>query len=111
MMMCTRCKKRPATVFITTMQGENKKNEGLCLVCAKELNVPQISEYMQKLGISDDDLEQFADQMASAFSNDMADDGDSFETGGAGTFSPFIQNIFGNSLIMLHKLEKKGMSK
>ncbi len=97
MMMCTRCKKRPATVFITTMQGENKKNEGLCLVCAKELNVPQISEYMQKLGISDDDLEQFADQMASAFSNDMADDGDSFETGGAGTFSPFIQNIFGNS--------------
>ncbi len=98
MMMCTRCKKRPATVFITTMQGENKKNEGLCLVCAKELNVPQISEYMQKLGISDDELEQFADQMASAFdTSDMpGTEGDSFEVGGAGTFSPFIQSIFGN---------------
>lgn len=95
MMMCTRCKKRPATVFITTVQGENKKNEGLCLVCAKELNVPQISEYMQKLGISDDELEQFADQMAGAFSSDDLDDDNGFEAGGAGTFSPFIQNIFG----------------
>ncbi len=97
MMMCTRCKKRPATVFITTVQGENKKNEGLCLVCAKELNVPQISEYMQKLGISDDELEQFADQMAGAFSSDPMGDDDGFEAGGAGTFSPFIQNIFGTS--------------
>ena len=42
MMLCSRCKKRPAVVFITAMQGDKKKNDGLCLVCAKEMHVPQI---------------------------------------------------------------------
>ena len=41
-------------VFITAMQGEKKKNDGLCLVCAKELHVPQIDEYMKQMGITDD---------------------------------------------------------
>lgn len=52
MMLCSRCKKRPAVVFITAMQGEKKKNDGLCLVCAKELHVPQIDEYMKQMGIT-----------------------------------------------------------
>ena len=48
MVLCSRCKKRPAVVFITSMQGNEKKNEGLCMVCAKESNIPQISEYMEQ---------------------------------------------------------------
>ena len=63
MVLCSRCKKRPAVVFITSMQGNEKKNEGLCMVCAKESNIPQISEYMEQMGITDDDLEQMSDQM------------------------------------------------
>ena len=62
MVLCSRCKKRPAVVFITSMQGNEKKNEGLCMVCAKESNIPQISEYMEQMGITDDDLEQMSDQ-------------------------------------------------
>ena len=45
-------------VFITSQQGNQKKNEGLCMVCAKELNIPQISEYMKHMGITDEELEQ-----------------------------------------------------
>lgn len=97
MMLCSRCKKRPAVVFITAMQGEKKKNDGLCLVCAKELHVPQIDEYMKQMGITNEELEQISNQMM-----DMMD-GESFEMGGSGVMPQFLQSfmkdpgkIFGN---------------
>lgn len=97
MMLCSRCKKRPAVVFITAMQGEKKKNDGLCLVCAKELHVPQIDEYMKQMGITDEELEQISNQMM-----DMMD-GESFEMGSSGVMPQFLQSfmkdpgkIFGN---------------
>ncbi len=91
MVMCSRCKKRPAVVFITSMQGNEKKNEGLCMVCAKESNIPQISEYMEQLGITDDDLEQMSDQMMEIL------DGDGFEMGGADTLPPYLENMLDNT--------------
>ena len=90
MMMCTRCKKRPAVVFITAMQGEEKKNEGLCLICAKELGVPQVSEYMDQMGITDNDIDDFSNQIM-----DMNDE--NFEMGGADTLPAFIQNLLGGN--------------
>ena len=69
------------------MNGNEKKNEGLCLICAKELGIPQVNEYMRQMGITDEDLE--------AFSEAMAGDGDSFEMGGTGAMPGFISNIFG----------------
>lgn len=92
-MLCTRCKKRTAVVFITAMQGEEKHNEGLCLVCAKELGIPQVKEYMEQMGISDDEVEEFSDQMTD-FSESI--DGDSFQRGGTGSFPNFIQNLLGS---------------
>ncbi len=94
-MLCTRCKKRTAVVFITAMQGDEKRNEGLCLVCAKELGIPQVKEYMDQMGISDEDVEEFADQMTD-FSEAL--DGDSFQRGGTGALPNFIQNLFGGSI-------------
>lgn len=91
MVLCSRCKKRPAVVFITSMHGNEKKNEGLCMVCAKEANIPQISEYMEQMGISDEDLEQMSDQMMEIL------DGDGFEMGGAETLPPYIQNMLDNA--------------
>ncbi len=87
MVLCSRCKKRPAVVFITSMQGNEKKNEGLCMVCAKESNIPQISEYMEQMGISDEDIEHMSDQMMELF------DGDGFEMGGADTLPPYLENM------------------
>ena len=57
-MLCSRCKKRQAVVFISTIQGNDKRDEGLCLICAKELGVPQVNDYLEKMGISDEDLEE-----------------------------------------------------
>ncbi|MBQ5334657.1 MAG: ATP-dependent Clp protease ATP-binding subunit [Oscillospiraceae bacterium] len=91
MVLCTRCKKRPAVVFITTMHGNEKRNEGLCLVCAKELDIPQVAEYMEHMGITDEDIEQMSDQMM-----DMMED-ESFQMGGASTLPNFIQKMFRES--------------
>ena len=89
MIMCSNCKKRPAVVFITSVQGNEKKNEGLCLACAREKKIPQVSEYMDRLGITDEEIDQLSDQMMGML------DGDSFEMGGSGIMPEFISNMFG----------------
>ena len=89
MIMCSKCKRRPAVVFITSVQGGEKKNEGFCLSCARANKIPQISEYMDRLGITDDEVDQLSDQMMSML------DGDSFEMGGSGLMPDFISNLLG----------------
>lgn len=97
-MMCSRCKKRLAVVFMTRMEGDKTINEGLCLRCAKEMGLKPVSDLMDKMGITDDDLENMSDQMMDMF----GPDGESgFEMGGAQSM-PFIQNIMGignNSIV------------
>ena len=102
-MLCSRCKKRTAVVFITSVQGEEKRNEGLCLVCAKELGIPQVKEYMQQMGISDDEVEEFSNTMTD-FAENL--DGEAFEHGGTGAIPNFIQNLFGGSLLSPKAQEK-----
>ena len=92
-MLCTRCKKRMAVVFISAMQGEEHKNEGLCLVCAKELGLPQVDEYIKQMGIDEDDIEMLSDQLMEIT------DGEAFELGGAETMPNFLQNIFGSDMM------------
>ena len=91
MIMCSNCKKRPAVVFITSVQGNEKKNEGLCLTCARERKIPQVAEYMDRLGITDEEIDQLSDQMMGML------DGDSFEMGGSGIMPDFISNMFGDN--------------
>lgn len=89
MIMCCKCNKRPAVVFITSMKGNEKKDEGYCLACAKESNIPQISQYMERLGITDEDVEQISNQMTELL------DGDAFEMGGSGIMPDFMSKMFG----------------
>ena len=57
MEMCARCKKRPATVYIMKLENNVQKQEGLCLVCAKELGIKPVNDIMSKMGISEEELE------------------------------------------------------
>lgn len=97
-MLCSRCKKRQAVVFISTIQGTEKRDEGLCLICAKELGVPQVNDYLEKMGISDDDLEEtykmlFGEGDPDADADEGEDNDDEFSPGGAGTVLPFFQRF------------------
>ena len=62
--ICSMCKKRIATVFVTQIdQSGNQVNKGLCIVCAKKLNLPQVNQFLANMNISDEDLEAMADEM------------------------------------------------
>ena len=103
MMLCSRCKKRPAVVFISTMSGNEKRNEGLCLKCARELNVPQVSEYIKQLGLNEEELESefellFGTQdQDSDEETDDEENVDGFKSGGANTaIPPLFRNMLHN---------------
>lgn len=100
-MLCSRCKKRQAVVFISTIQGNDKRDEGLCLICAKELGVPQVNDYLEKMGISDEDLEEsykmiFGDVDEESDSDADSGADDDFTPGGAGTMMPFFKRFAAN---------------
>ena len=100
--MCSRCHKHVAVVFITKLEGDQSKNEGLCLKCAKELGIKPIDDMIQKMGITDEDLENLTSEMMSAFGGAEGmeglmpqdrEDGDE-DDGRTATF-PFLNQLFG----------------
>ena len=97
MLMCSKCGKRPAVVFISQMgahdhnEGGNGLGKGLCIVCAKEAGIPQVDEYIKRMGISDEDLEEMANA-----TSDLFDEGESFENGGSSTLPELFGNLMGN---------------
>ena len=100
--MCSRCGERPAVVFIQKMEGDEVKPEGLCIQCAKELNIGPVKQMIDKLGITDEELEQASEQMNMFMQNmddfDFGDLGEMFNpdnADGAQTL-PFA-NLFGGA--------------
>ncbi|WP_297288596.1 ATP-dependent Clp protease ATP-binding subunit [uncultured Flavonifractor sp.] len=101
--LCTRCHKNVAVIFIQKMEGGTTKSEGLCLKCAKEMGIKPVEDMMQKMGITDEDLEGLTNEMMSAFGGAEgmeglvpSDDGeqDEEDEGKTATF-PFLNKLFG----------------
>ena len=63
MVMCSRCQKRMAVVFITRVEGDESKQEGVCIKCAKELGIKPINDIISKMGLSDDDVDRMSEEM------------------------------------------------
>ena len=65
-MMCYRCKKRPATVFITTNKDpDGSSPKGLCLVCAKELGIKPVNDIIKRMGITEEEIDDMLEQLSS----------------------------------------------
>ena len=64
-MICSRCGKRPAVVFVTNNNSKDAPTVGYCLSCAKELKIKPVEDLISKMGISDEELENVQDQMNS----------------------------------------------
>ncbi len=97
--MCSRCGKNVAVVFITKIENGQTKNEGLCLKCARELHIKPVDDVIEKMGISDEDLESISGDMMSALSGaeellPTDDDGSEDDDGKTATF-PFLNRLFG----------------
>ncbi len=103
--ICSRCKKNVAVVFISKLENGKTINEGLCLKCAKEIGLPQVNDLMNRMGITDEDLDSITSEMMQAFGGaenmeglipteeqeDMESDED--EEGKTATF-PFLNRLF-----------------
>ena len=120
-MICSRCGKRQAVVFVTNNNSKDTPTIGYCLTCAKELRIKPVEDLISKMGISDEDLENVQDQMNSLMqggdlgslmeqlgSGNLAEqmeefaaeapgsDDDDFSHG-APAFPNFFNNIFGGA--------------
>ena len=73
-MLCSRCKKRQAVVFVSDNTSKELPAVGYCLTCAKELGIKPVEDLISKMGMSDEDLEKVQNQMNSLM-QDMSEDG------------------------------------
>ena len=107
-MVCIRCKKRPAIIFVQRMDSNSQmKQEGYCLRCARELHIKPVEDLMKQFGMSEQDMDNMEDRMenmleemggegANPFSmmmgmgqpgeNEETDDAEGFTPGGNATF-------------------------
>ena len=87
-MMCAKCKKRVAVIFITRMENGQTINEGLCLKCAKDMGLKPVDDMMQKMGISPEDIDNISNELS-----EMMED-ENFSQGGAASLGGMLGNIF-----------------
>ena len=96
--ICARCKKNPAVIFITKIENGESTNEGLCLKCAKELNIKPVEDIIKKMGLSDEDLDNLTDEMVEAMGGleslaEVENNDNNEEEGKTATF-PFLNRLF-----------------
>ncbi len=94
--ICARCKKNAAVIFITKIENGESTNEGLCLKCAKELNIKPVEDIIKKMGLTDEDLDSLTDEMMEAMGGmeALAETDNADEEGKTATF-PFLNRLFG----------------
>ena len=112
MKLCSKCKKRPAVVFLSDMSNPNAEPNGLCLVCAKELGIKPVDDMLKKMNISDEDIEQMSEQFMDLMSfdedsNDAALNDETFDLGTAPAM-PIFNKILGSFGINPEKKEETG---
>lgn len=87
-MLCTRCNKNVAVIFVTRMEGGKTVNEGLCMPCARELGINTMQQMAGGLDMGDmDNLEAQMMEMIEGGEEDLPEDGN--------PFASFLSNIFG----------------
>ena len=92
--VCARCKKRPASVYITRLDGGNSVNEGLCFQCAAELGIkpPPVVDMLKKMGIDEDAIEGMSEEINSMMEGALVESDDG-ENGKVPTLN--LSEIFG----------------
>ena len=98
--LCARCHKNVAVIYVTKIENGKTSSEGLCLKCARELGMKPVDDFMQKMGITDDDIENMAGEMMEALNGaenlpESGDDDDGEDDSGKTATFPFLGKLFG----------------
>ncbi len=93
-MICSRCGKRPAVVFVSNNNADTQP-KGYCLLCAKELGIKPVEDLIAKMGMSTDDLEAVQEQMDSIMENmsDPSDMNELAQTLGVPDMSEMVEQL------------------
>ena len=98
MIMCAKCHKRPAVVFMTKLENGKRMNEGICVTCAKELGLPidnLLGGFMSKMGLSAEQLSEMEQEFSEMLqSGELPEDGEEGEEGIVPTFD--MRKLFQN---------------
>ena len=46
-----------AVVFMSGFENGKQVDKGHCMICAKELGIKQVTDLIEKMGLSDEDIE------------------------------------------------------
>ena len=94
--LCARCKRNAAVIFITKIENGQSTNEGICLKCARELNIKPVEDIIKRMGLTDEDLESLTDEMMEAMGGieSLTEQEDNTDEGRTAQF-PFLNRLFG----------------
>ena len=70
-MLCVRCKKNPAVVFINKLNpaDNSQSTDGYCLKCAKEMGIAPVNDILKNMGISEEEFDEINSGMNELMSN------------------------------------------
>lgn len=66
MKKCSSCNKNIAMLFASTYENGKPEMKGLCLECAKKMNIPGIDQLIEQTGMSPDEIQAVTEQMNAA---------------------------------------------
>lgn len=104
-MLCSRCHKNIAVVFVTRVEKDKTVNEGLCLQCAKELGIKPVNDLLTKMGIDENDLEAMNEGMSEMLGGKMPT-ADGLESPDSKAPAIDLGAIFGRELPPKHDARK-----
>ena len=81
-MMCSKCHKRVAVVFVSKIENGEAINEGYCLPCANKLGIKPINDMLSNMGLNGQDLERLSSDVENLMDN-MPVPSEDTEDGGA----------------------------
>ena len=95
--VCSKCKKRPASVFITRLENGNSTNEGLCFQCAAELGIkpPPMMGMLKKMGIDEDAIQNMSEEIGGLVENGLVEVDDDGSPDGTKVPTLNLAEIFG----------------
>lgn len=93
-MLCKRCNKRMAVVFVSRMEGDKQINEGYCLKCAKELGIQQVDQIIKNMGLTDEDIDSMSEEME-ALNQQLGLFPAEMDSQTTPTFPPMFSGMFG----------------
>ncbi len=72
-MMCSRCQKRLAVIFVSRQENGKTSSEGYCLQCASELGIKPVNDILKSMGMEPGDIDNMEKEVLQLF-GDMETD-------------------------------------